>query len=308
MPGADRRELAARVHDRDDRAPVEQQARDRRRSPDLRLAVLRPRDDAAVLGRQLLARRRRSRSAAPVGERRASPLAASRRPRTAAASRWITAAVIAVAAPWPALGDSLERARRRAASGRRRDRPHRRLAGRRAAVHAVRAALPAAPARPRTDTFASGDREVDAVRRATTAASRPTARSSRTATTSSSCPTRSGARSRSARRSVTAAGDAARRRRERDQGRPGRRHERLLAWRWYWINGRLTTSNYLAKAYNALDKLTGRGDDSAVIVVTTPIDGADRRQGRGAASRRSSRRPNRRITARLAAIHDEARQ
>ncbi len=49
--------------------------------------------------------------------------------------------------------------------------------------------------------------------------------------------------------------------------------ERLLTWRWYWVNGRLTTSNYLAKIYNALDKLTGRGDDSAVIVVTTPLSG-----------------------------------
>ena len=58
------------------------------------------------------------------------------------------------------------------------------------------------------------------------------------------------------------------------KGNTARGDERLLTWRWYWINGRLTTSNYLAKAYNALDKLTGRGDDSAVIVVTTSMRGA----------------------------------
>ena len=59
------------------------------------------------------------------------------------------------------------------------------------------------------------------------------------------------------------------------KGNTTRGDERLLTWRWYWINGRLTTSNYLAKAYNALDKLTGRGDDSAVIVVTTPLSAGD---------------------------------
>ena len=37
----DRRQLGARVHDRDDRTPVGQQARGRRRPPHLRLAVLR---------------------------------------------------------------------------------------------------------------------------------------------------------------------------------------------------------------------------------------------------------------------------
>ena len=50
---------------------------------------------------------------------------------------------------------------------------------------------------------------------------------------------------------------------------------RLIVWQIYWINGTLTTSDYLAKAYSALYRLIGRGDDSAVIVVYTPKDGVD---------------------------------
>ncbi|HET7032132.1 MAG TPA: exosortase A [Casimicrobiaceae bacterium] len=41
----------------------------------------------------------------------------------------------------------------------------------------------------------------------------------------------------------------------------------LVAWYWYWIDGRLTSSDSLAKAYTALSKLTGRGDDGAVVIV-----------------------------------------
>ena len=47
--------------------------------------------------------------------------------------------------------------------------------------------------------------------------------------------------------------------------------ERFLAWRWYWINGRLTDNDYVAKAFIAFDKLTARGDDSAVVVIYTPL-------------------------------------
>lgn len=43
---------------------------------------------------------------------------------------------------------------------------------------------------------------------------------------------------------------------------------------WYWINGRLTASDHLAKAYLALDRLLGRPDDSAVIVLSTGHDQA----------------------------------
>ena len=47
---------------------------------------------------------------------------------------------------------------------------------------------------------------------------------------------------------------------------------RLLVWQVYWINGRLTSSDYLAKLYGAFYRLTGRGDDSAVLVLYTLQD------------------------------------
>lgn len=48
--------------------------------------------------------------------------------------------------------------------------------------------------------------------------------------------------------------------------------ERLSAWQWYWINGYLTASDYRAKAYTALSRLLGQGDDSAVIILYAPKD------------------------------------
>jgi exosortase A len=86
-----------------------------------------------------------------------------------------------------------------------------------------------------------------------------------------------------------------------------RGHERLLSWSWYWVNGRLTTSRVLAKAYTALDKLTGRGDDSAVIVLTTAIEGESTHQAEATlAAFAAAAQPQ--IAARLAAVHDQARQ
>lgn len=46
----------------------------------------------------------------------------------------------------------------------------------------------------------------------------------------------------------------------------------LVVWHWYWINGRLTASDYAGKALLALSKLTGQGDDSAVVVLYAPQD------------------------------------
>lgn len=43
--------------------------------------------------------------------------------------------------------------------------------------------------------------------------------------------------------------------------------ERLAVWQIYWVNGTLTSSDALAKAYGALYRLTGRGDDSAVVIL-----------------------------------------
>lgn len=52
-------------------------------------------------------------------------------------------------------------------------------------------------------------------------------------------------------------------------------NERLIVWQWYWINGRLTSSDYLAKAYTALYRLMGQGDDSAVVIAYVSKDASD---------------------------------
>ncbi len=48
--------------------------------------------------------------------------------------------------------------------------------------------------------------------------------------------------------------------------------QRLLAYQWYWVDGRLTAADPLAKLYLAWLKLQGRGDDSALVVVYTPVE------------------------------------
>ncbi len=54
----------------------------------------------------------------------------------------------------------------------------------------------------------------------------------------------------------------------RDSPVPGRPDEqRLVVWQWYWIGGWWTSDDRLAKAYGALQRTLGRGDDSAVVVV-----------------------------------------
>ena len=45
---------------------------------------------------------------------------------------------------------------------------------------------------------------------------------------------------------------------------------RIIVWQWYWVNGHLTASDHVAKAYTALSRLTGQGDDSAVVFVYAP--------------------------------------
>ena len=44
----------------------------------------------------------------------------------------------------------------------------------------------------------------------------------------------------------------------------------LDAFRLYWVNGSVTSSDYVAKALMAWSKITGRGDDSALIVMYAP--------------------------------------
>lgn len=50
---------------------------------------------------------------------------------------------------------------------------------------------------------------------------------------------------------------------------PGAPEQRLRVWQLYWVGGKLTSSDYWAKAYAATDRLLGRGDDAAVIVLYT---------------------------------------
>jgi EpsI family protein len=44
---------------------------------------------------------------------------------------------------------------------------------------------------------------------------------------------------------------------------------------WYWVAGRWTASDTLAKVYLALAKLLGRGDDSAAVIVYVVASGSD---------------------------------
>lgn len=48
-------------------------------------------------------------------------------------------------------------------------------------------------------------------------------------------------------------------------------NQRLIAYSWFWVNGHLTTSPMLGKLYTALSMLSGRGDDSALVVVYAPV-------------------------------------
>ncbi len=47
--------------------------------------------------------------------------------------------------------------------------------------------------------------------------------------------------------------------------------ERLLAWRFYWVHGAFTASDYTGKIQGALGRISGWGDDGANIVVYTPL-------------------------------------
>jgi EpsI family protein len=52
----------------------------------------------------------------------------------------------------------------------------------------------------------------------------------------------------------------------------------LDVFRLYWINGHVTSSDYVAKALMAWSKITGQGDDSALIVIYAAEPG----RGKGA--------------------------
>ncbi len=48
--------------------------------------------------------------------------------------------------------------------------------------------------------------------------------------------------------------------------------ERLAAWQWFWVDGRITSSEYVAKFYQALSILQGHGDPVAWVIVYAPTE------------------------------------
>jgi len=49
----------------------------------------------------------------------------------------------------------------------------------------------------------------------------------------------------------------------------------LMVWRWYRIGARYTANPYIAKLYQALDRLTLDRTDGAIVMVAAPVDGRD---------------------------------
>lgn len=45
---------------------------------------------------------------------------------------------------------------------------------------------------------------------------------------------------------------------------------RLVAWQFFWVDGRVTSSPVQAKLWGAWQKLKGQGDDGAIVVIYTP--------------------------------------
>ena len=52
---------------------------------------------------------------------------------------------------------------------------------------------------------------------------------------------------------------------------------RFVVWQYYWINGRLTSSDIEAKMLTALSRLRGQGDDSAVVMLYAPMENSSER-------------------------------
>jgi exosortase A len=47
---------------------------------------------------------------------------------------------------------------------------------------------------------------------------------------------------------------------------------RLLVWQWYWVNGNMTSSNYVGKLLQAQAKLLAGSGDGAAVMVFSPYD------------------------------------
>ena len=48
--------------------------------------------------------------------------------------------------------------------------------------------------------------------------------------------------------------------------------QRFAVWQWFWVNGHETSSEFLAKLYQAISVLRGHGDAVAWIIVYTPTE------------------------------------
>lgn len=46
--------------------------------------------------------------------------------------------------------------------------------------------------------------------------------------------------------------------------------QRLRVWQWYWVDGQLTASDIKAKLLTLKARLTGRGDDGAIVILFVP--------------------------------------
>ena len=49
--------------------------------------------------------------------------------------------------------------------------------------------------------------------------------------------------------------------------------QQLLAWRWYWIGGRHTANDYLAKLLEAKDRFLGHAGEEAAIILAVDTQG-----------------------------------
>ncbi len=50
---------------------------------------------------------------------------------------------------------------------------------------------------------------------------------------------------------------------------------RLALWQWYWVNARLTSSDYAAKLYQAMSVLGRQGDGTAWVIVYTGTEAGE---------------------------------
>lgn len=60
-----------------------------------------------------------------------------------------------------------------------------------------------------------------------------------------------------------------------NQSSVGAEPDRYRVWHWYWIGGRIVSSDHLGKLWLALSRLVGQGDESAAVFVYAPEPDGD---------------------------------